>query len=188
MKTLLVPWADLFRLRRHLLRDDGLEYQAYALARRVGSEPGAETFRVEELFLAEGDDYRSQGRAHIHLAAEFQLRVRSRVRETDPDLVVDIHSHPFTDEGWFSSVDDRDFPEFVYDFTRDRADRACGRWVWGRRIRRSSLQIAAPGGRSVSSLEAARFGVAGAMDAVPVVEEAGASQPGRETLSSRPTQ
>jgi hypothetical protein len=153
---LWVTRAQLRALRRHLLRPDGREYMAYAFCRVVA----VDDLQIVEVLAATDRDYRSHGPEHIRLTTDFQIRAKSRCRALDPAAVIQIHSHPFSREGWFSRVDDADFPEIAYDFVNASPDVRCGRWVWGRSLRRSRLEIGGPACLALGGLRRANFRVA----------------------------
>jgi hypothetical protein len=151
--VIVLSKAVLRRLHRHLLRRDGREYMAYAFCRAVEDRP--EAFRVTELLPAVGADYLSHGPGHIRLHGDFQAAAKSRCRTLQPDAVIQVHSHPFSCEGRFSPIDDLDFPEVAYDFGNARPGIRCGRWVWGRRLHRSRLEMGVAGNRDVRLLRQA---------------------------------
>ena len=157
MKTqLCIDGSQVRSLFKHLLRVDGSEYMAYAFGRRVEGA-GGDIFQVTELLFATGDDYLSRGPDHVRLSPWFQLRAKRRCQAERPDLVIQIHSHPFARGGWFSIVDDADFPGVAFDFVYANPDVRCGRWVWGRQVRHSLLEIAPPGQTALEALVRAKF-------------------------------
>lgn len=107
------PHGLLGFLRRSLLADTREERFALLLARRAVSPSGKVVFVVSEAQLPGEADIESAARFHVRPSRAFIASVLAEVQNRpDVDCIVDVHTHPFSDRGIFSGIDDEDERSF----------------------------------------------------------------------------
>ncbi|WP_294559251.1 ThiF family adenylyltransferase [uncultured Mailhella sp.] len=107
------PHGLLRVLRESLLNGSREECFALLLARREESPSGKIVFVADEIQLPGEDDIESSGRFHIRPSRSFIASVLAEVQaRPDVDCIVDVHTHPFTPRGVFSSTDNADEESF----------------------------------------------------------------------------
>lgn len=103
------PHGMLACLREELLRDEACEQFALLLGQRRCSPCGQEIVIVREIHFPGHEDIVSSARYHVRPSRDFVRDVLASMQERpDLDVIVDVHTHPFSDEAWFSGVDDAD--------------------------------------------------------------------------------
>lgn len=107
------PHGLLGFLRKSLLDDTREERFALLLARRAVSPSGKVVFVVSEAQLPGEGDIESAARFHVRPSRAFIASVLAEVQNRhDVDCIVDVHTHPFSDRGIFSGIDDEDERNF----------------------------------------------------------------------------
>lgn len=107
------PHGLLDFLRRSLLADTREEHFALLLARRAVSPSGKVVFVVSEAQLPGEGDIESAARFHVRPSRSFIASVLAEVQNRhEVDCIVDVHTHPFSDRGVFSGIDDEDERNF----------------------------------------------------------------------------
>lgn len=100
-------------LRHALLCDTSREHFAMLSARRELAPDGREIFVVLETFMAEEKDILASGPCHVRPSKEFVARVLSATRrDLRANAILDVHTHPFCDDAYFSGIDDADERQF----------------------------------------------------------------------------
>lgn len=100
-------------LRHALLQNTGCERFAMLTARRELAPDGREIFVILESFIAEKQDILASGLCHVRPSKEFVARVLSAAQQDLlADAIIDVHTHPFSDDAYFSGIDDADERRF----------------------------------------------------------------------------
>jgi len=110
---------DLSRLRKVLLGDLTRETYA-ALVGKHEIAAGIHFINVYDIIYAPLHGYKIRNQAFLSLRKEFVHKIIAEVvSRADVDSIVDVHTHPFSeDRAWFSGEDDRDetgFCRFIAD-------------------------------------------------------------------------
>ncbi len=104
----------LTKIRSELLANTDQEAFAVALGSRQ-EILGKTNVVIREIFTLDESDYISRSLGHVTPRKEIIMEILSNVtRRLDVDTIIDIHTHPFSNEHVnFSSVDDRDERQFA---------------------------------------------------------------------------
>jgi len=103
------PQGMLACLREELLGDQAREQFALLLGQRQSSPCGQEIVVVREIHFPGDEDIESSARYHVRPSRGFVRDVLACMQgRSELDVIVDVHTHPFSDEAWFSGVDDED--------------------------------------------------------------------------------
>lgn len=115
MRTPYIRFAHgaLGVLRGMLLEDTSREHFAMLLARREAAPDGREVFVVQDAMLADEDDLICSSLAQVRPSKDFVARVLAMAQQDMlVNAIIDVHTHPFAADAWFSSVDDADEQQF----------------------------------------------------------------------------
>lgn len=107
--TIRFPHGLFPAMRERLLQGQDQETFALLLGKRINAG-GRTVIRVGEAVYPRPADYVGQSNASLRLQREFVYRELVRMQQKGLfDTVIDVHTHPFCNEGAaFSSVDDAD--------------------------------------------------------------------------------
>jgi len=93
---------DYTGIRQALLTPDGLEQKLYILGGR--SIEGVVSAKV---ILPADADFAVRTGGFVRMEPQFVIRMLRSFQASDADVLIEWHSHPFTDRAEFSSIDDR---------------------------------------------------------------------------------
>lgn len=127
------PHGALALLRSEMLRDEACEHFALLLGQLKVSPCGQEILVVGEIHFPGPDDIESSARYHVRPSRGFVRDVLASMQQR-PELnaIVDVHTHPFSEDAWFSGMDDAD----------ERAFRAFLQNTLGQEITYASIVLA----------------------------------------------
>lgn len=113
---------DFSTLRHRLLKELNEEHAAILLGKREVIEDYT-IINIHDIIFPCESDYENQSRAFLRLKKNFIYNVLLELTNRyDVDTVVDVHTHPFSNNSVnFSGVDDRDEIDF-YKFLSDKFD------------------------------------------------------------------
>jgi len=113
---------DLNILRNTLLADLSNEYYAILLGKKEVVDQ-YEFINIYEIRFPKKSDYTSQQQAFLGMKKEFVFDIITEVNARyDVDVIIDVHTHPFSKQSVaFSNIDDSDEISF-YDFIKDKFD------------------------------------------------------------------
>ena len=107
------PQGMLAKLRGALLADLSREHFAILLASREIAPNGRKVFVVREAMLASDADLLSSSLAQVRPSKEFIAHALSKARtDLRVNAIIDVHTHPFSQQAFFSGVDDADERRF----------------------------------------------------------------------------
>jgi molybdopterin-synthase adenylyltransferase len=129
-RKLIITESYWNQLRDHLIREDNLEWAAFAYLTKDSENP--DLFFIKRIALCLSDAYAVQTPFFNSLTDEAQVELMNEIRKSDEDGIMEIHSHPFAKAGIFSGVDDANFPAFRNDILRRKANGFVLRMVIGR--------------------------------------------------------
>lgn len=129
---LVLPATCLERIRRYLFQDLSREFICHLLCGHVRLDAGRLRLLACYLVVPQPEHYRSQGLAGLALKPQFDRMLRAQCLAEGLSLV-DIHSHPFSDDYvGFSGIDDADELEKFGYFRRNLPESTYASIVMGR--------------------------------------------------------
>jgi hypothetical protein len=135
------PHGKLKELRETLLCDTSREAFALLLA-RTEEINGHSISVVRGCRLPSEDDFVRRSSACVDVDRRFfhDAMIEAQ-RRPDVNTIIDVHTHPFTDEAWFSGQDDYDECNFSRYLTKNALDFKYGSVVFGRRETRARMIV-----------------------------------------------
>lgn len=112
-RYLSVERKEWNKVREFIFSDRKKERGGYLFGNTI-KKNGKTIFQIKEFFPALKDDLIEQNVAMFFAKADFHARAMNRFKEAGYDMVLELHSHPFSDKARFSSVDNGSFPESVH--------------------------------------------------------------------------
>lgn len=114
------PQGKLHELRDELLRDSSCEAFAILLARKQ-EIAGHWIMVVRDIRYPGPGEYVHRSHTCVSMEKSFIHRIMAETqRRPDVDSLIDVHTHPFTDQAWFSGQDNADEAGFTKFLARER--------------------------------------------------------------------